>query len=191
MKRLMFVLVCLASLIPAQDAQNRTGLHVMVDINDHWFVPVWSISNFKQHSSDNSNIFTGIGYRGKTWWIQGLAQHQWNRSNGLWSADARFRRQLGRVSVYIESSVILTPKKTFYEFVIVEERLWKRLALRQETENVHRPGKDLIAIGGGLAYSLGKWRGFDVATALVYRASPMGRDELRAYLNITRRIKIH
>lgn len=186
----VFLWIFLSTTLCAQDMQNRTGLHVMADINDRWFVPVWSISNFKQHNSDNTNIFVGLGYRGKTWWTEGLVQHQWNPNGGLWSVDARFRRQFDRVSVYVEPSVIFAPKKAFYEFVIVEERLWKGLSLRQETENVHRTGKDTIAFGGGLGYSLGKWRGYDFATALVYRINPNGRDELRAYLNITRRIRL-
>lgn len=87
--------------------------------------------------------------------------------------------------------MIVVPSLAFYEYVSVEERLWKGLALRQETENVHRQGKDSIAIGGGLGYNLGKWRGFDVATALVYRVSPTGKDEVRAYLNVTRRIRLY
>lgn len=185
------LVVVMATPLSAQDVQNRSVMHVMADINNRWFIPVWSITNVRAESPNNTNVFAGLGYRGKTWWTEGLVQHQLNRSGGLWSVDARFRRQFGRVSVYVEPSVIIAPKKAFYEFVIVEERLWKGLSLRQETENVHRPGKDTITAGGGLAYSLGKWRGFDVATALVYRASPTGKDELRAYLNITRRVRLH
>lgn len=187
--KILIAFVFTAGVLLAQDMQNRTVMHVMADISDRWFVPVWSISNFKQQSSDNTNIFTGIGYRGKTWWVEGLAQHQWNRSGGLRSTDARFRKQVGRVSMYIEPSVILAPKKAFYEFVIVEEKLWKGLNLRQETENVHRPGRDTITVGGGLGYSFPRWRGYDIATTLVYRVSLTGKDELRLYLNVTRRIK--
>lgn len=175
----------------AQDLQHKTVLHVAADVSDRWFIPIWSISNLRTQNPNNTNIFVGVGYRGKDWWVQGLAQHQWNRSGGLWSADARFRKQMGRVSLYVEPSVILSSKKAFYEFVIVEERVWKGLALRQETENVHHLGKDSIAAGGGLAYSLGAWYGCDFSTALVYRVSPTGKDELRAYLNVTRRVRLH
>jgi hypothetical protein len=209
MKTLLIVLsIALGFPLLAQDIQNRTGLHVMADINDHWFIPVWSISNFRTQSPNNTNVFAGLGYRGgkevvslisptilydpkSWWWVEGLVQKQWNRSGGLWSVDARYRRQFNRVSVYVEPSLIFTPKTAFYEFVIVEERVWKGLSLRQETENVHRPGKDTIAVGGGIGYLFPRWRGCDIAAAVVYRASPTGRDEPRAYLNITHRIRLH
>lgn len=190
MKGFVFALVCLASILPAQDLQNRLVMHVMVDVSDRWFIPVWSISDFKTQNPNSTNLFAGLGYRGKTWWVEGLVQHQWNCVGGFWSADMRFRRQVGRVAIYLEPRVIVTPNLAFYEYVSVEERLWKGLSLRQESESVHRPGRDTIAFGGGLAYSLGKWRGCDFATALVYRVSPAGKDELRAYLNVTRRIKL-
>lgn len=190
MKRIVLALACSVTFLPAQDLQNRSVLQVMIDFNDHWFIPVKSISNFRAQNPNNTNIFTGIGYRGKTWWLEGLVQKQWSASGGLWSMDARFRRQFGRVSLYVEPSIILMPKIAFYEFVIIEEKLWKGLSLRQETENAHRPGKDVIAAGGGLSYGFGRWRGCDVATALVYRVSPTGKDELRAYLNITRRVRL-
>lgn len=175
----------------AQDVQNRSVMHVMLDINDHWFIPFWSITDIKTQNPNATNLFAGIGYRGKTWWVEGLTQKQWNQAGGFWSADVRFRKQTGRVSLFLEPRVIVVPSLAFYEYVSVEERLWKGLALRQETENVHRQGKDSIAIGGGLGYNLGKWRGFDVATALVYRVSPTGKDEVRAYLNVTRRIRLY
>ncbi len=191
MKKIFIIGVCLCWFrASAQDWQSRSAVHVMADINDRWFVPVWSISNFRTQSPNNTNIFAGVGYRGKGWWAEGLVQKQWNRSGGMWSADARFRRQFGRVSVYIEPSVILKPKTAFYEFVIVEERAWKGLSLRQETENTHRTGKDTIAAGGGIGYSFPRWHGCDITAAVVYRTSPTGKDELRAYLNITRRIKL-
>lgn len=190
MTKRVFVFLCLAVSLSAQDVQNRSVMHVMADINDRWFIPVWSITNLKAQSPNNTNIFAGIGYRGKSWWLEGLVQKQWSQSGGLWSLDGRFRRQVGRVSLYVEPSVILSPKTAFYEFVIVEERLWKGLVLRQETENVHRPGRDTVAVGGGLGYAFGRWHGCDVATALVYRASLTGRDELRVYLNVTRRVRL-
>lgn len=192
MKVLLIALVVLALGTPlfSQDLQNRSGLHVMLDVNDHWFIPVWSISNFRTQSPNNTNIFAGVGYRSKSWWLEGLVQKQWNRSGGLWSADARFRRRFGRVSVYIEPSIILKPKTAFYEFVIVEERMWRGLSLRQETENIHRPGKDTIAAGGGIGYLFPRWHGCDFAAAVVYRASPTGKDERRVYINITPRIRL-
>lgn len=189
MARCILAFLCSVMCLPAQDLQNRTVMHVMADVSDHWFVPVWSISDFKSVSPNSTNLFTGLGYRGKTWWLEGLVQKQWNSSGGFWSADLRFRKQLGRVSLYLEPRSIIRPKSAFYECVIVEERLWKGLSLRQETESVHRAGKDSIAAGGGLTYSLGRWQDFDFATALVYRAAT-GKDELRVYLNINRRIRL-
>jgi len=180
----------LAGLLPAQDMQNRSVLRLVVDVNDHWYIPVWSITNLKTESPVNTNIFAGVGYRGQSWWVEGLAQKQWSPSGGLWSADARYRQQFGRVSVYVEPSVIRFPKAAFYEFVTVEEKVWKGLSLRQETENVHRLGKDSIAAGGGMSYVFGSWRGCDATIALVYRASPTGPDELRTYLVVARRFRL-
>ncbi len=190
MKTVIPMFFALSGLLSAQSLQNRSVLRVTADINDHWYIPLWSITNLKAQSPDNTNIFAGVGYRSKSWWLEGLVQKQWSAVGGLWSADARFRRQFGRTSVYVEPSVILSPKVAFYEFVIVEEKLWKGLVLRQETENVHRPGKDTVAAGGGLGYVFSRWHGCDVAAALVYRASPTGKDEFRWYLNVTRRVRL-
>ena len=184
----VFLLFC-CPLLP-QDLQNRTVVKTPLDLGDHWYVVFWSITNLKAESPNNTNIFPGVGYRGKTWWVEGMAQKQWNGSGGLYSIDIRFRKQLTqRLSLYVEPSVILT-NPSFYEFVILESRVWKKLSVGGETENVHRLNKQLIAAGPRVSYSLGQRWGCEFAASFAYRFSPTGKDEARLYLNITRRVRL-
>ncbi len=175
----------------AQDLQSRTVAHITVDLTDRWFVPVWSITNLKTQSPNNTNLFFGLGYRGENWWVEEMVQKQYSSVGGLWSVDSRFRWQKQRIAVYVEPAMLWTPSPALYEFVTVEERLWRGLSFRQETENVHRLSRQSVAVGPGLSYNLGQHGGWDVGVAGAYRFSPTGKNELRGYFVFSKRIKRH
>jgi hypothetical protein len=184
-----FVGLLFVSLLSAQDLQNRTAAHITTDITERWFVAVWSITNLRTQTPNNTNLFVGIGYRGKAWWLEGMVQKQWNANAGLWSVDARFRKQLtSRFSLYVEPSVLL-PRPAFYEFVILDALVWEKLTVGAETENVHRQSKQSIAMGPRVSYALGERWGFSLSTTLAYRLSPTGKDEARVYLVLSHRVK--
>lgn len=189
---LLFAFCALLPRLEAEDLQNRTVVKLALDVNDHWYIPVYSISNFKTQSPHNTNIFAGIGFREENWWVEGLIQKQFYGTR-LFATDVRLRAKTSkRTSLYIEPAVIISPTPAFYEFVIMEERIWKGLSLRQETENIHRSGADYLTAGPlGVSYAWGKRWDFDWATAAVYRWRPgTAKNEVRVYLNLTRRIAL-
>ncbi|MEK7617952.1 MAG: hypothetical protein AAB410_02300 [Patescibacteria group bacterium] len=172
----------------AQDWQNRDVLHLQVDVSDRWFIPAWSITNLRTQTPSTTNLFAGIGRRGNSWWLEGMIQRQWNPKGNQWMLDVRFDKQSGRWRLYTEGAVFLT-KQAFYEFVIVERRVWKGLAAGAETENLHQLGRrDTVQIGPRASRKLGSLAGFDVSFAGALRFSlAQGHTEPRLYLVFNRR----
>lgn len=178
----------LSSTLSAQDWQNRNVVHVQADISQKWFVAGWSITNLRTGTPNNTNLFGGLGYRGKAWWLEGMVQRQWSSKGNQVMLDFRFDKQAGRYHFYAEGSPFLT-KKAFYEFVIVERRTWKGFALGAETENVHQDNRDTVQVGPRASRKLGRFAGFDVSMAAAVRLSPVGgRTEPRLYVIFNRRI---
>ncbi|MBI4050666.1 MAG: hypothetical protein HY396_01680 [Candidatus Doudnabacteria bacterium] len=184
------ILLALPYLLDAQDLQNRSTLHLIADITDRWYVALWPIANIRAQSPSNFNIFAGAGRRGKNWYLEAMAQKQWNGKGGLWTLDFRYRRQVtGRLSVYAEPDVFLS-RRAFYEFIIVEYRSWRKFNLGGETENVHQLGKDVLAAGPRISRPLGRLWGTDFALGLAYRTASPGHNEIRIYLNATKRFAL-
>ena|SRR3989344_7747269 len=171
----------------AQDPQVRVVAHPMLNLDDNWYLSFWSVSNIRSRSPDNTNIFVGIGYQASTWWTEFMVQQQWNRSSANTTLELRYQKRFtNKLSVYLEPAVFLN-KKAFYEFVIIERPLWRRLSLGAETENVHQAGKDVWAAGPRISFPIatpGKWK---VNGAVAYRFRNTGQDEPRLYLGFTRR----
>lgn len=185
------VVFCLPAAAQAVDWQNRDGLHLQTDISQKWFLPMWSTTNLRSETPNNTNLFGGLGYRGKSWWLESMVQRQLSPATGdQWMLDFRYDRRNGPWHLYVEVSPFIS-KPAFYEFVIVERRAWKRLSLRAETENTHRLSAQKIAAGGGLALSFGKHHGWDLGAAAVYRFSPTALNEPRIYLAANRRFSLH
>jgi hypothetical protein len=187
MKVVLFLAMCVTIPVSAQDWQTRDAAHVQADVNQHWFLAGWSVTNLRTQTLNNTNLFGGAGYRGKDWWLEAMAQHQWTKTN-QWALDFRFNRQTGRWRLYAEVSPFLT-KKAFYEYVIVERRTWKGFSFGAETENTHQPGPDTIAAGPRVSHKLGRFAGFDASAAVAVRFSPVGgHTEPRLYLVFNRRL---
>ncbi len=190
MARFVIAVWLLACCLQAQDLQNRSTLHLTADINDRWYVVVWPIANIRARSPSNFNLFAGAGRRGKNWYLEAMLQKQWNGKGGLWTLDFRYRRQAtSRLSVYAEPDIFLS-RRAFYEFVIVEYRTWWKLNMGGETENAHQPGKDVLAVGPRISRPLGRFWGTDFVLGAAYRTASPGHNEIRIYLNATRRFAL-
>ena len=188
MRQLVFLFVLALPLsVGAQDLQNRNVIHTAVDLSRTLYLANWSVTNVKTQSPNNTNLFTGIGYRQVNWWLESMLWKQWNSRGGLWGIDNRFRAQLTKnLSVYAEPAVILT-NPAFYEFIYAEYAVSKKLRVGGETENTHRLTKQSIAVGPRVGYVLGRRSKIDFQISMAYRLSPTGKDELRLYFNVTRR----
>ena len=174
----------------AQDWQNRDTLHLMADIKGDCYLATWTIPNFRSSTPDNINFLIGVGCGDTAKWAEVMVQKQWNRDGGFWALDFRFYKQMSKNwSLYVEPTVVIS-KPGFYEFVIVERRLGSRVSLRGEAEGTFRLSKQSFAAGGGASFKLGEYKGWKFAVVAVYRSSPTGKDEPRAYLGISKRISL-
>jgi len=191
MKKIFVIGVCLCWFwASAQDLQNRSTLHLMVDLNSRWYAVVWPITNIRAQTPSNFNLFAGAGRRGKNWYVETMVQKQWNSKGGLWGLDFRYRRQAAnRLSVYLEPA-IYPRERVFYEFAIVEYRVWRKLNLGGETENKHQPGQDVLAAGPRVSYPIGRLWGTDFMIGSAFRLASPGRNEIRIYFNATRRFAL-
>lgn len=188
MRKVLLLSMLLSMVVNAQDLQNRDAVHLQADISKNWFVPVWSITNLRSQTPNNTNLFGGVGYRGKDWWVEGMVQRQFSpATGGQWMLDFRYDRKTGPWHFYVEVSPFIT-KPAFYEFVFVERRVWKRLGFRLKTENTNRLSGQKITAGGGPTWDFGKHRGWDIGAAADYCPSPTGLNESRVSVNAARRL---
>lgn len=174
-----------------QDLQTRIIFHPTAKLRQDWYLTCWSITNLRQQSPSNTNLFAGLGYRGKTWWLEGMWQQQWNRDRRDQLLDFRFQKNItNRATLYAEPAIFLT-KTTFYDFVILEYRAWRKLSLGMETENVHKAGPDSWGAGPRLSHPITAWKDIKVALALSYqvRARREEKDALRLYLILNHRLR--
>src|SRR3989344_5689520 len=172
--------------VVAQDnvAQGRFIFHPTKEFSKHWFVAAWVIGNTRQKTPDNINVFAGIGYRGKRWWVETMIQSQWSRTGGEVGVDCRLQVLLGkRASLYIEPAVYFH-SPSFYEFVYLDYRAWGKLNLGVETENIHRVGPDVIALGPRISYPLWQNGRVRVALAGAWRFRPKEPNEIRLYTTV-------
>ena len=102
-----------------QDKQARFVFHLTKDINENWFITGWSVSNVRERALNNTNLFLGAGYRGKTWWLETMVQKQWHEGvtkdpkGNDWMLDFRFQKLWNnRFTLNAESSPFLTEAGT-------------------------------------------------------------------------------
>jgi len=174
--------------------------HLQADISQHLFLLTWTNLNLRSQTPDNSNLFAGLGYRQKSWWLEGMAWKQWGPSGGLWGADVRFRKQFGvrgKTVLYFEPAPLLS-QKGFYWFLDCDTEVWNKFSVGAETENINRPGPDAMAVGPRISRSLGRIGGFDVSGTLAFRFDPLQHPgfisghphEIRLYLIFSRRFAL-
>lgn len=187
--KFIFVCVVAMSQAMAQSIQFRSIVHPTVDITPRIFWANWAIGNARTKSPDNLNYFGGLGYRGSTWWVEGMVQRQWSRAGNNFMLDVRFQKQFGnRLTLYLEGAPFLT-RRAFYDFTVVEYRTFGKVRLGGEKENIHRPGADSLAFGPRVSYPLGTLYGFSVVASVAWRIQHPKPDAIRAYLAFHRRFK--
>lgn len=163
MKTKAIFLITLSSLVVSawaeESVQFRTVLHPRYyitgdDGGQGWFLTAWSITNSMSKTADNTNLFFGAGYSSRKWWLENMAQKQWNRAGASWWLDWRFAATPhSRISVYLEGAPRLG-RKMFYEFMTLDFRVLGPVNIGAETENVHKPGKDVLGLGPRIAVPL-------------------------------------
>lgn len=190
--RNVFFTICLSlfalpSSAQGSDPQTRLVLHATADLNQNWFITNWVIGNVKADTPNNVNLFPGVGYRAKNWWLEAMTQRQWSKPGNQWMLDFRYSFNRGRLAFYAESTPLLT-KRGEYEFVYADVRVWKRLSVGFETENVHKPGKDSLGAGPRLSLPVASFGNYKLSLAGVYQF----RNEAnvpRLYVVLNRRFK--
>ncbi len=151
------------------DSQVRFLIHPTIQMNQHWFIAVWQIDNLKAKATNNANLFSGLGYRGRTLWIEGMIWRQWSSASNQWVIDVRFQKKFrDRITLYIEPSPFLS-KRAFYELVVLETRAWWKLNFGLETENTHRAGPDSFGLGPRISFPILAKPHFKLALAAVYQ----------------------
>ena len=190
MKRVVMcvaIIVFLVNQSLAQDSNLRVLMHPTFELTNHLFVPVWFIGNAKTKTPNNLNLITGLGYRTDNWWVESMAQRQWSPSGGQWFLNFRLFKSKGRLSIYGEPTIFLT-KPAFQESVFVEYRLWHKLALGGETENIHRSrARDTLGTGPRISYALPQWKGVRPVLAFTYQIRKEEQDVMRFYVVLHRR----
>lgn len=191
--------------LPAQkDEQFRLLLYPTVDIAPTWFIPAWVIATAATESPDNVNILSGAGYRGKSWWLEGMAQRHWNTKSQQWFLNFRFRKEFGaegaergRMVFYLEPTVVLSQRgfaeSAFWEYRVLDSpgsRLRSSFSVGAETENIQRGNnnKDTWGAGPRASYAFGP-KTARIVVAVTYQTRFREKDLWRVYLVINRRFK--
>jgi hypothetical protein len=184
-KQILAVLVvlmacpCFAQDLPK--VQGKVVVHATVPSEPGWFLTGWSITNIRQDATDNTNVMFGVGKKLENGWIEIMAQRQYSVRSNQWFADFRLSRKLAdKVSLFVEIAPFLETK-ALYDFFRLEYRLG-RINILAESENIHRPGRDLIGIGPGLSLApiklVGKIR---FAPVVVWQMRPNDPSWVRFY----------
>ncbi len=180
-------LVALPGFSQEQTPQTRLVFHTVADLNSNWFVTNWTIGNVRAKAPDNINIFPGVGYRGKTWWTEAMVQRQWSPAGNSWAIDFRYNVSLSdRLSLYAESAPLLTHHGE-YEFLILDVRAWRKLAVGVETENVHMAGRDSLGAGPRVSAPVATFGKYSLALGGVYQIRHTAADIPRLYVVLNRR----
>lgn len=178
---MIFAALTLRSISFGQDLQNRSILKITSDLNQKWYGVAWGIGNARQIAPNNINLFAGVGYKHKSWWLESMAWRQWNNSGNLLALDFRFQKQWKKDRLYIEAAPFIS-RRGFYHFVIYEHRTWRKFNLGGETENILRPGRDSWGAGPRVSYPIGTIGRAKATLTLSYRTRLHEEDELRLYL---------
>ncbi len=186
----------LSSVALAQDWQNRTLVQVALDFGPQRYLAVKSITNIKSQTPNNTNIFAGFGYRGKSWSLEVMVQKQLSASGGFWAQDTRFIKKFGKqrkTTLYAEATPFLS-QRTFGWSAFCETEVWKKFAVGAEIESINKPGPG----GPRISRRLGRFIGFDVSGTGALRFDPLQRPskvtghphEIRFYLVLNRHDKL-
>lgn len=174
------------------DEQIRLVIHPTKDLKTNKYITGWAVGNLRSNTPDSVNLFGGIGLRGDTWSLESMVWRQFRQKNQRerqqgrpgtdWALDFRFQKKLGqRIALYVEGAPFLT-RKAWYEFVVVDYLVWKRMSLGFETENTHQAGPDYIRAGLRAGLPIWQCGGNRASFAVAYRVGrSKGQNELRAY----------
>ena len=174
------------------DLQNRSILPIQYDTTPHSFVAGWIIANPRYYGNNNINALLGIGFRGQRWWFETMIQKQWSQKGGNVLSSNRFSYSFGdKASLFLEVAPFLNETETcaVYDMIIFEKRIWRKLNLGIETENVHKKEKDSIGLGPRISIPLKSLGDVKTSFAIAYQMRSGETDPLRFYLVFNKRFK--
>lgn len=165
------------------DKQNRTIIKTTIDLNKNVYIVNWLIGNTRLNTPNNLNLFSGIGYKQKTWWSEAMIQRQWSNIGNNLLLDFRFQKQFkNKSTLYIEKSPFLN-KQALYHFFIFEKPLVYKFNIGAETENVFKRGQDSIGFGPRISRPLAIIGNTKISMTFSYRFRLYKEpNELRLYL---------
>lgn len=190
-----FILLYLLVLVPpvfAQDLQSRTLVQAALDFSPQRYLAVKFITNLKSQTPNNTNLFIGLGYRGKSWSLEVMVQKQLNANGGFWAQDTRFVKKFGKqrkTTLYAEATPFLS-QRTFGWSAYCETEVWKKFKVGAEIESYNG--------GPRVSRRLGSFIGFDISGTGAFRFDPLQRPskvtghphEIRFYLVLNRHDKL-
>jgi len=187
---IVFVGLLLSPSASGQSPQVRPVVHVQADLSEHWFLPVWSVTNVRGKLPDNTNLFAGLGYRQGAWWVEVMVQRQWGTSRNEWMPDIRVQaRPSSKLSVFGEWAYPIS-QKAHYNMVIVDYHISSRWGVGVETENLHRPGRDLLGAGPRISFPVFRVSQSSLNFAVGYQVRPREKDVVRFYLVFNHRMEL-
>ncbi len=183
MNKLVLALITLffiPSVVSAQQMHAKPVIHPSIQVSEHFYLTTWLITNIRQDVPDNINLFPGVGFRTKSWWVEGLGWKHWTAKGSATAMDLRFGAShpravfAGEVSRFFKTGDV-------YTFASLEKPVTNRLRVGLETENFFREKNSL---GGGprASYVLGKAWGGPLVTSIAYQVRKDEADVLRIYL---------
>ena len=167
------------------DFQNRSLLHVQYESTPNSFVAGWIIANPQLYGNNNVNGLLGIGFRGQKWWFETMIQRQWGQKGDKVLANNRFNYDFGgKASLYLEVAPFLNERDSgsVYDMIVFEKRVWRKLSLGIETENVHKKERDSLGLGPRVRIPLDSTGNFKTSLALAYQLRSGETDTFRFYL---------
>ena len=185
MKYLVLAAVVLffPGLAASQQLQSRLIVHPTYGDSSGLFLAAWNITNLRQNLPDNTNLFAGLGYREKDFWMEALLQFQWqwtSPGNHKWYGNVRFSGRTGEAfQFYFEAASSLTDKNTYYASFFLERKATERLSVGAETDNSFSPGANSVGLGPRASFALVPKRAM---ATLAYHLRPSEANLARLYL---------
>jgi hypothetical protein len=177
----LFAFTC--PLFAQSNLQLKTLTHGTIQINQHWFVAGWNVTNIQQNSPDNTNLMLGGGYQKKNWWTEVMIQKQWSKVKTIWSIDLRTQINPNkRLTIFLDISPSIS-QESIYNTTIVELAMTRKMKLGIESDNLIQTGQ-LPKSGFGPRINFGPFTAFSLkpSMAIAYQFRRNDPNFLRMYL---------
>ena len=152
--RILALAVFISAALSAQNTstQLRPIGHFKFPLGKGFYAVTWTTGNAMANKPDNINLFSGVGYGTRSWWLETMIQKQWNRAGGRTFLDFRFYSTLpAKMDVYLETAPVINGRG-LYETWTLQRKVGRGFWAGLESENFHQPGRDVLAAGLRASY---------------------------------------